>query len=155
MLASALEKRTQPRDFTPQKTAAIGNVNKTARAAETRLEKSLTSRGMGSSGAFEKGAKDIEIARMGTLGDLESSFAGIELADQDRGLDLASRFAFAGPGTEFSGTQPGNMLGGAVNGGLETMMFLYGLQQLTGGGFGGGSTVPGYGDPASAIRPGE
>jgi hypothetical protein len=143
-----------PPDLAPMKTAAIGGVNRTYKGAGKRLEKNLTSRGMGAGGQLASGMKDIELGRAGAIGGVEQKFSEIEMDQKNAALERALRFAFAGPGQ--STTQPGNMLGGGLSNALETATLMMALNGMLGGdgrnGPGNGIDImSGSGDLASAV----
>lgn len=116
------------------KTAAVDKTNKVFKGAGKRLEGNLAARGFERSGAMERGLTDIEIGRGDAIAGIESDFAGKELDRKDRLAQMLMQYSFASPGSETVGTSPNNMWSGAINGGLETASFLYGLNMFGGGG---------------------
>ena len=128
----------------PIRLATRDRVNRTYGAApEAIAAKTMT--GGGRSGKFGRGIAMSEAGRLGSLADVEAKFAELVLQRQASGQDLATRLLALGRGqtTEGTGTQtnPGDMLGGAVGGGLETASYLMALNQmLKGGGMGMGNT---------------
>jgi len=126
----------------PLRTAARTRINRTARAAGQNLESNLASRGYDRSGAFPSGLATIESGRVGAFGDLEGQLADFTLRREDTSADLASRLLALFSGEESSGastgTEPGNVAGGAVSGGLDTLTTLLTLDRLMKAGGGGG-----------------
>lgn len=115
-------------DLAPQKTYALGNVNKAYDQTGERLEKTLTQRGFSRGGKFARTMGQNEIARAGALGTLESQFAQMALDEENKIIDQAMRFAFAAPGQQ---TQyPGNMLAGGFGAGSETLSTFFLLNQM-------------------------
>jgi hypothetical protein len=127
----------------PLKTSAINGVNQTYNGIGDRMDTQLASRGFERSGTAVKTARATEFARAGAIGGVENHFAGMELDQKNRLLQMMQQFGFASPGQNTTSTQPGNMLGGAVSGGLETASLLFALNKL---GKGGGGSY-GMGDP--------
>jgi hypothetical protein len=146
--ASIQDKLNNPANLDPLKTNAIEGVNRSYAGLQDRLQSSLAARGFGSSGKVVTGAKNLEIARAGDIGGLESKFAGLQLDQENHMFDLASRFAFANPGSTTNGTQttPGNMLGAGIGSGVESISSLFFLNKLLKGGGGGGGMFGGGGD---------
>lgn len=120
----------------PLKTSAIDGVNKTYNAVGDRMDQQLASRGFERSGTKVKTARATEFARAGAIGDTENKFAGMELDQKNRLLQMMQQFGFTTPGQNSTSTQPGNVLGGAIAGGTETATLLYALQHMMGGGSG-------------------
>lgn len=128
-----------PADLTPLKTAAASSINRDYDGAQTSLESRLAARGFGNSGKLVTNEKNLQIARAGSLGNLESQFAALQLDQQNKQRDQQQRFAFASPGSKSSGTSGGGP-GGAIGGAAETASLLYALNHfLTGGKAPGGS----------------
>ena len=112
----------------PLKTGAIEGVNRNYSGLQKRMESKLADRGFGSSGKVATGTRQLETARAGDLGGLESKFAALTLDQKNKYLDLMSRFSFANPGSKQTGEQitPGNVAAGALGAGLETFSYLSG-----------------------------
>lgn len=132
LLASRLDNPTGYVDS--MRNSAIGAVNDTYAGIEKRMQRSMTARGFGKSGKLGMNQQALEIARAGELSDLESHFAGLQMNYDNSLFDDATRFGFAGAGSEMM--QPGNMLGGASGGAAETATMLFALNKLLGGGIG-------------------
>lgn len=124
----------------PLKTSAIDGVNKTYDAVGDRMDTTLAARGFERSGTKVKTARATEFARAGAIGGVENHFAGMELDQKNRLLQMMQQFGFASPGQSTTSTNPGNVAGGAIGGGLETATLLYALQKF--GGMGGGGIGP-------------
>lgn len=143
-VASTIEERlANPRaNLDPLKAAAIGGVNRTYAGLQDRLASTFAGRGFGRSGKLVTNAKQLEIARAGDIGGIESKFAGMQLDYENQVVDQAMRFGFAAPGA----TQqiPGNMIGGAISSGAETFTTLYALDRL----LKGRSNAPAIYDPS-------
>jgi len=127
-------------------------VNKRYEAAPGAITERFAQRGMAGSGKLAQNLMGIDLARMGDMASLENDFASLILGRQDANTALGERLLGVPHGTSGTGKQqttlPGNVAGGAVSGGLETLMALIGLNKrlggsgafdkLSGGGGGGG-----------------
>ncbi len=118
----------------PLKVGAMGQINQEFDSAQENLESRLAARGFGRSGKLVANTRAIETARAGALGGLEGKFAGLALDQENRVLDDALRFAFAGPGSSSTQNIPGNMLGGGISAGGEAISTLFLLNQMLKGG---------------------
>jgi hypothetical protein len=127
MLAQRLQHPGQP--FQPAKVSAIHSTNKAYSNLDARLRSRYSARGFGQSGRLVSDARANEVARIGDLGSLDARFAGMQAEYEGNILDDASRFAFANPGSEFTGTAPGNMAG-AVAGAGQSLSTLFALNSL-------------------------
>jgi hypothetical protein len=148
-LAGTLQDRlANPVNLNPQKVAAFGNVNKTYQGVEDRLTQRLAGQGFGQSGKVGTNLKQLEIARAGDIGATEDRYSGMQINQNNRTLEQALQFAFDKPGVSGTSTTPGNVLGGAVGGGLETATLMYALSHFLNGGGGGmgsaGASEEGY-----------
>jgi hypothetical protein len=128
----------------PIRLATRDRINRTFGAAPDAIA-AKTMTGGGRSGKFGRGIAMSEAGRLGSLADAEAQFAQLVLQRQASGQDLATRLLALGKGQTTQGTgeqtTPGNMLGGAVGGGLETASYLFALNNmLKGGGMGMGNT---------------
>lgn len=133
--------------FDPLKTQALDANNQNFNSANDRLETTLAGRGFAGSGKFAGGLRSNEIGRIGGADKINSNFAGMEVDQQNKNLKDALRFSFANPGGKSTGTQSGNVAGGALAGGAQTATFLYALNHLMGGGgMGGGDNTPNIDD---------
>jgi hypothetical protein len=112
----------------PLKTSSIGAVNRTYEGTKTRIERDAAARGFERSGTLQRAIRDVDIARGGAIGDLETKFAGMELDQENRILEMAQRYAFAGAGNET--TQPGNALGAGIGAGTEAITSLFFLNEM-------------------------
>ncbi len=119
----------------PFKTAAQGAVNRNYAALPGRLDASLASRGFSRGGQTSSGRRQIELSRQGDLAGVENQFAQQAIGERDKGLALAENFRnqVFEQQSEGEGTDPGNMLGGAVGGGLQTFVLLQQLQKMMAG----------------------
>lgn len=134
-VAGTLQNRlANPTNLDPLKTAAASSLNRSYDSAQTGLEQRLAARGFGNSGKLVTNTKNLEIARAGGLGDLESKFAGMQIDQNNRTLEDAQRFAFSGPGSQTTQNQPGGPLGGAIGGATDTATLLYALNHFLSGG---------------------
>jgi hypothetical protein len=137
-LAGTLQDRlANPVNLNPQKVAAIGGVNRTYQGVEDRLTQRLAGQGFGQSGKVGTNLKQLEIARAGDIGATEDRYSGMQIGQNNQTLQQALQFAFDKPGVSGTSTTPGNVLGGAVGGGLETATLLYALSHFLNGGAGG------------------
>jgi len=142
-LAATLKDRlANPTNLDPLRTAAASDVNRQFSGAQAGLERRLAARGFGNSGPLVTNTKSLAIARAGALGDLTSKFAGLQIDQNNKAVDDAQRFAFAGPSQTQTQSGPG-ALAGAVSGGAETASLLYALNHFMGGGSGTVGDVPG------------
>jgi hypothetical protein len=83
---------------------------------------------------------------MGEQSDIATRMAELGLSRGDQGLEMAMRLLGMGTGTTGTSTQPGNVLGGAVGAGSETLTTLLMLDKLLkgsapGGGGAGGAPI--------------
>ena len=120
----------------PFRTAGLDAVNKTFEGMPGRLDQRLAARGMARGGQSAGGQRQIEMARAGAIGGVENDFAQRAFGERDKGLSLAENFRNTNFGTTSTGEiqQPGDALGGAVSGGLQTYVMLQQLQRLMGAG---------------------
>jgi hypothetical protein len=136
-----------PRSLDPLKTAAISGVNQTYEGLQGRMEQALAARGFNQSGKLPLNLRALELGRLGDIGSLESKFAGMQIDQENRLIDEAMRYGFANPGHQGTQTMPGNMLGGGISSGLETMTSLFMLSRLLSGG--GGLPMSQLNEPGS------
>jgi hypothetical protein len=119
------------------KIEASAAINQNFDTAGDRLSERLVSRGFGKSGQTGRGLREIEVGRQGALASNESRFKAMEMDEINKIIQQAMQFSFANPGNNQTATQPGNMLGGGLSGGLETATTLFMLDKILGGGGGG------------------
>jgi hypothetical protein len=121
-----------PTSLDPLKTAAISSTNKTFDGVSKRMQSTMAGRGFGSSGKVVANQREIETARAGEIGQTESTFAGLEIDQKNRLLQMMQQFGFMSPGQNSTGEQilPGNVAGGALSSGVETATLLYMLDKL-------------------------
>lgn len=116
-------------DTTPMATAGTDAINKTYKSIGDRLNESLSARGFGNSGASGTAALQTELGRAGAIGDLQSQLQTYALQQQQDALGKALQFAFAAPGSTYTGSTSGNSYGTSVGPG-----------SVAGGIFGGAGT---------------
>jgi len=112
----------------PLKAAAYGGVNRNYAGLEQRLNSQFASRGFGRGGNLANNQTQLELGRQGDLGDIESRFAGFNLDQQNRNMDLATRFGFLDPGRNATGPK-NNPLSGFLSGALRSLGGMAGAQQ--------------------------
>lgn len=105
----------------PMKTAAIDGVNKTYSAVPQRLTEQFASRGFNNSGLLGKSMAGAEYSRAGDIAGLEPQFAQMELDQESQAMAQLQQILamFRGSTTKGTGTQPGNMMGGAFAGAAD------------------------------------
>lgn len=118
-LSGALDMVSNPgAGLTPLKNSAMQQVNQQYAGAPQRLQQSAALRGFGDSGKLFEGLMNFDVARSGDLARTNNDFAGKEIDQKNRGLQML--FQLLGLNnkstTTTTGTQPGNMLGGALTG---------------------------------------
>jgi hypothetical protein len=118
----------------PLKLGLKSSVNQRFSTLPQRLTTSLAKRGFADSGQLGQGFKGLELARMQELGDVDTEIAKLILGREDQTMDLANRLLSAGRGV--STATSGNMLGGAIGAGTETLTTLMAMQKMFGGGSG-------------------
>jgi hypothetical protein len=127
----------------PLRLGLMEGVNRRFKTLPGKLTTSLAQRGFAKSGQLGAGFKGLELARMGEQGDIATRMAELELNRGDQGLDMATRLL--GLGTGQTATQSGNMLGGGIGAGSETLTTLLMLDKLLKGSApGGGVGGPGF-----------
>jgi hypothetical protein len=112
------------------KIKAIGDVNKTYLGVNERIQKAASERGYGNSGVVGKNIFDAEISRAGDIGDVEGKFAGLQLDQENKIVDQALRFAFAGPGEQRTSTGPDTSAAAGMAAAGEGLTSLATLQML-------------------------
>jgi len=131
----------------PLRLAQRTGVNRTFAAAPTALAARFLRSGQ-PSGKFGRAARETELARLGSLANVDTAFAGLSLEREDSALNLAERLLSqdfeSTIGTSSTGTvsgtasgtgvAPGSALGGAVSGGLEALSTLMMINRILQGG---------------------
>jgi len=107
-------------------------VNRRYQTMPGKLTTQLAKRGFAKSGQLGQGFKGLELARSGEIGDIDTKIADLILGRETQSYDLASRLLASGRGQ--TTTQSGNVFGGAIGGGLETLSTLTTLEKLLAGG---------------------
>ena len=136
-----------PQTVLPFKLAAKDRVNRMYAGAPQALRNKYHSGQGGTSGKYGMAAFQTEMGRYGSLADLESQFAEMALSEQDKGYDMMDRLLRMSMGSTTKGTtagtqtQSGNVLGGAVGGGLESLTTLWMLNNLLKGGNSGAMAI--------------
>lgn len=136
-------------------------INQNYAGADQALRDKLLATGDGTSGKYGTAQRNLESSRASSLSGFEGDIASLILGQQNNTLSLAERLLQQGQGTNTTGssTDPGNIAGGAVQGGLGVLSSLLTLNQflkkpaaaapsyttLGGGGGYAGSTSPGLG----------
>lgn len=122
-------------DIQPLKAGAREGVNLNFAGLDEALRQRFLSHG-GKSGKYGQAAIQGEVARMGKLGEVETDFAKLALAERDKGFSLLDRLLSMNMGQETEGEymQPGSMLAGGFNSGIETLTTLLTLNRFLGGG---------------------
>lgn len=144
-LLSAIQKRmADPAAGTePIRLGLLEKVNQRYRGLPSRVGTQLAKRGMGQSGQMGAALKGLELARSGEISDVNTSMASTILGREDSTLQLINQILGLNRGTTSTGTQTGsgNMLGGAVGAGTETLTTMLLLDKILKGNTGGGSPV--------------
>lgn len=124
----------------PVRLGLMEGVNRRYQNLPGKITTQLAQRGMAKSGQLGANLKGVELSRMFDLGDIDTKIAELTQSRGDAATDLASRFLSASAGRTTTGesTQPGNMLGGAVGAGSETLSMLMMMDKLMKGGSAGG-----------------
>jgi hypothetical protein len=117
----------------PLRIAGRAKINTLYSGAPDMISRQLNARGFGNSGKKGKALIMTDLARRGQMAGFEGNLAENILNRQDTTMDLANRLLAAGRGVSTSG----NMLGGAVSAGSETLSTMLLLQKLLGSGVGG------------------
>lgn len=104
----------------------LQRVNDTFAGAPQAIQEQFARRGMAKSGKVGQAILGSEARRYGALAGFENDFLSRILEEQQYGLSLAERLLSQNFESETTGSQtiPGNMLGGAVGGGLETLAYM-------------------------------
>jgi hypothetical protein len=118
----------------PLRLGLMEGVNRRYSTLPQRVTTSLSKRGFANSGQLGSALKGVEMARMGEQGDIATKMAELTLGREDSGYDIAMRMLGLGRGSESESTSPGNVAGGAVSGGAETLTTLMMLDKLLKGG---------------------
>lgn len=143
-----------PRQFTdPLRVGARQNVNDAYSGVNANLASKFLGYGGGKSGKFARGVRGAELGRLSGLGDVENTFANLNLQQMAQGQSVVERLLALSRGTttesEGENMFPGNATGAGIDSGLQTATFLYGLNQMLKGGGApkppaGGGYDPGY-----------
>lgn len=149
-LGQRLENPSHRRDgIQALKNQAKTNLNRSTRAAGSNLEQGLAARGFERSGVAERGATQLEAARIDGLSSIESSILQYldeaERGDENDTINAILRFLPENRTTNSTGVGPAQ--NNALGQGLETFATLQMLQQLLGG---GAAPRPGA-SPASSL----
>ena len=142
----------------PMKVGAVGTINQNYKSLSDRLTANLAGRGFGNSGKLVLGQQDLETARQSDLGGLESSFAQLQLNQDNLTAAQAMQFGFANPSTTTNSSSttvqsqsPFSMIAQGAGLALSLGMMGMGVPPMGGGMgglFGGGGQKPGqYLDP--------
>lgn len=131
------------------KNQARTNLNRSTKAAGANLENALAARGFERSGVAERGATQLEAARIDGLSNIEAQILQyidqMSRQDEQQSIDNILRFLPETRDTTTSGVGPTQ--GSAIGSGLETFATLTMLQQLLGEGSSSGSPAA---SPASS-----
>ncbi len=132
----------------PLRLGLMESVNRRYKTLPGKLTTQLAQRGFAKSGQLGQGFKGLELARSGEIGDINTRIADLILGRETQSYDLASRLLAAGRGQ--TNTQSGNVLGGALGSGLETLTTLTTLDKILKGA-GVGAAVGGAGATAGNL----
>lgn len=142
LLAGKLEQESldPAKGLAPLKRNRLGRTNRMYDQVGDRVQKSLTARGFGKSGKVQSRLKDVELARVNAMGDVEAEFSGRAVEQNNRLMQMMQQYGFSGAGSAATGPgmTTGDMIGSATDSASETAMFLYALSKLSGGGRSGG-----------------
>jgi hypothetical protein len=136
----------------PIKTGALTDINRRYADAGDTLASRMAAKGYGTAGADGRAGRmnlNLELSRFRDQGDLETKMAQYIMQRDDNTLGLAQRFGQAS-GSTTTGTQSGNVLGGAASGGMSTLSTMLMLDKLLKGGktgSGGGTDLSYSDDP--------
>lgn len=112
----------------PLRISGRAGINQLYKDAPDTISRQLNARGFGSSGKKGGALIKTELARRGELAGLDSKIAELILAREDTSMDLAMRLLGLGRGQTTS--QSGNVAGGAVGPGIETLTYLDTVNKL-------------------------
>jgi hypothetical protein len=104
--------------------------------------------GMGRNARNQDFLNSLEARRSGEVAGFDNQLASLIMQQRNLAAQTGMQIAGANWGYDSSGTntQPGNMIGGALNGGLSMLAAMSAMRQIMGGD-GGGSGAGGGWDP--------
>ncbi len=110
-------------DLAPFKTSALAGVDEAYAGLPDRIIQNFAKRGMRTSGKLLTRLSELDVKRAGALAGVENEFAKMKVNRRDQGAQSMLSLLGMNFGSETTGTQSGNMLGGAFSGGVEGAMF--------------------------------
>jgi hypothetical protein len=131
----------------PMRVAGRAQINSLYAGAPDQIARQMYARGFGASGKEGKAVIQSDMARRGQMSNLESQLAEYALQRQLAAMKIAQGYVERPVG--------GNVAGGAISGGLQTLMAMMTAKGGAGGG-GGGLTVnnlPTWNGSAGGLTP--
>jgi hypothetical protein len=118
----------------------LQRTNDTFAGAAPAIQKSFARRGMAKSGKVASAIGGSELQRYRALAGAENDFSNTVVGERSRGLQMLYSLLGLDMESESSGAQtnPGNVAGGALGGGLSMLAGLLAKNGKLGGGSGGG-----------------
>lgn len=112
----------------PIRLGLLESVNRNYRGLPNRVGTALAKRGMGRSGQMGAALKGVEMGRLGEISDVNTSMANTVLGRQDSAMEIINRLLSGMRGMTSTGS--GNVLGGAVGSGIQTLTTLTMLDKM-------------------------
>jgi hypothetical protein len=121
-----------------------GSVNDNFAGAGDAIQKQFAQRGMVKSGKVASRIAGSELQRFRALAGADTAYGNMQRDERSRGVNVLQQLLGQDMESEGFGsqTQPGNVAGGAVSGGLGALFRLIGGGMFNGAG-GGGGPIPG------------
>jgi hypothetical protein len=119
----------------PIRTAGADRINRRYQSMPGKISQNMASRGYGSSGEMGNTMYQTEFARSGEMSDLEELMSKLMLDQQNKGATIGQNLLQMGRGVEGENITPGNVAGGALNGGLQTMSTMMALNKADSGSY--------------------
>ena len=110
-------------DLAPFKTTALQETDQAFQGLPESIIDRFASRGMRTSGKLLTRLGELDVKRAGALAGVNNQFSKMALDRRDQGANTLMQLLSMNMGSETTGTQPGNMLGGAFSGGMEGAAF--------------------------------
>jgi hypothetical protein len=130
----------------PIRAGAVNKINARYAAMPGTLKARTAGTGMGKNARNQDFLSSLEARRSGEVAGFDNNLASLIMQQRNLAAQTGMQIAGANWGSDSTGTntQPGNMIGGALNGGLSMLAAMSAMRQIMGGGGAGGFS--GYDD---------